>query len=109
VVEGTPPTGYGAADDQNINLTGNQTVNLTFTDPRLHKVIVLVCHEGSNTLYSSTDNVTFDGDTKTSISSVPSALSAKGVTQADLCGIGGASFGGKAHGSYDATVDIASH
>ena len=35
VVETTTPAGYGTADPQCINLSLNETVNLTFVDPRL--------------------------------------------------------------------------
>jgi hypothetical protein len=107
VVETTVPANYSKAPDQSTAITsGGQVVSLTFVDPRLHRVIVLVCHEGTNTL--DPNSITL-GTTKTSIGSVPSALQAKGVTQADLCSLGGAQFGGLAHGNYSVGVAIAAH
>jgi hypothetical protein len=74
-------------------------VNLTFTDPRQHKIIVITCHEGTNTLIGS--SVSLNGGTaKTSIATAPS-----GVTQAQLCNLGGASFGGLGHGGGK-TLDV---
>jgi hypothetical protein len=110
VVETTGVPGYDMAPDQALELTAAATVTLNFRNPRPHRVIVIVCHEGTNTLAQS--NVTRnDADPKTTIGSVPSALDDKGVTEADLCGIGGASYGGISghplNDQYD--VDIASN
>jgi len=98
VVETKGVTGYDDAAPQNVTIGlgstpgQGQTVNLTFTDPRQHKVIVITCHQGTNTLVGS--SVSLNGGTaKTSISSAPS-----GLTQAQLCNLGGASFGNLGHG-----------
>jgi uncharacterized surface anchored protein len=98
VVETKGVSGYDTADPQNVTIGlgsspgQGQTVNLTFTDPRQHKIIVITCHEGTNTLVGS--SVSLNGGTaKTSITTAPS-----GVTQAQLCNLGGASFGGLGHG-----------
>ena len=107
VVESTTPTGYTTAADQNVIISsGSPTVSLTFVDPQTHRAIVLVCHEGTNKLYSVQVN---GGTDKASIGSVPTALANKGVTEADLCGIGGASFGGLPHGDKTLTAKIAAH
>jgi hypothetical protein len=106
VVETTTPAGYNTASDQHVTLGLNGSASLTFTDPRLHRVIVLVCHEGTNTLTSSTNNVSLDGAQATSLSSVPAALAAKGVTEQDLCSLGGAQFNDKDHGTYNGSVTI---
>ena len=51
VVETGPVPGYATAPPQHVVLdTGGETVGLTFVDPRKHRVIVLVCHQGTNTL-----------------------------------------------------------
>jgi len=63
---------------------------------------VLTCHEGTDTLLSS--EVTVDGVTKSSLSAAPA-----GLTAAELCSLGGASFGGKGHGPLSAGIDIAGH
>jgi hypothetical protein len=78
--------GLGTAPGQ------GQTISLTFVDPRQHKVIVITCHEGTDTLIGS--SVSLNGGTaKTSIPTPPT-----GITQAQLCNLGGASFGGLGHG-----------
>ena len=109
VVETAAPTGYSAAAPQKVTIglgttpgTG-QTVQLTFTNPRTHKVIVLVCHEGTNTLAPSavTRN---DANSKTSLSGT--GLSAQ--AQADLCALGGASYDGLGHGAQDFDVNVGS-
>ena len=108
VVETTVPANHAKAPDQTTAITsGGQVVSLTFRDPRLHRLIVVTCHEGTNTLVGS--SVTLNGTTKSSISAVPSGLVAKGVTQADLCGLGGAQFGGLGHGTFGPSVTIAGH
>jgi hypothetical protein len=105
VVETKGVSGYDTADPQNVTIGlgsspgQGQTVNLTFTDPRQHKIIVITCHEGTNTLVGS--SVSLNGGTaKTSIATVPS-----GVTEAQLCNLGGASFGGLDHGGGK-TLDV---
>jgi hypothetical protein len=106
-VETQGVTGYDTAAPQHATIglgsasgTG-QTINLTFIDPRQHKIIVITCHEGTNTLVGS--SVTFNGSTKTSITTPPA-----GITQAQLCALGGASYGGLSHGTYPGSVTIPS-
>jgi hypothetical protein len=108
VVETTVPANHSKAPDQNVSIqSGGQVVGLTFSDPRLHRVLAFVCHEGTNTLHGS--SVTLGGVTKPTITAVPPALAAKGVTEADLCGLGGAQFGGLAHGVFAPSVTIPAH
>ena len=105
VVETTTPAGHATVPDQPVNVTAaNPTITLNLSDPRLHKVITLVCHEGSNTLFAV--DVANGTSTLKSIGSVPAALSAKNVTQADLCGIGGAAFGGLGHNNKTLVVEL---
>ena len=103
VVETTTPSGYATAPPQKVTLAAGETVSLTFTDPRLHKVIVIVCHEVTNTFAPS--NVTLGGTSKTSLSSAPAF-----ATQQQLCGLNGSSatFGGLGHGNQSVTVDVGS-
>ena len=103
VVETTTPAGYGTAADQHVNLaTGGQTVSLTFVDPRHFKVIVLVCKEGSNELYAS--NVRFDGSaTPTTNNSLGDSTT---PTEAQLCGLGGATLSGVTAGNHSAAIVI---
>jgi hypothetical protein len=83
------------------------------TDPRLHRYIVLVCHEGTDSLYASTvdgdGDLNTTGDQKTSLGSVPAGLAGKGVTAAELCDLGGAQFGGLGHGNRTPKIVIGSH
>jgi hypothetical protein len=105
VVEDTSslPSGYSGADDQYADLTaGGSSVSLSFVNPRTHRVIVIVCHEGTDSLDSS--EVTLGTDTKSSVSDAPT-----GFTEKDLCDIGGASFGGLDHGTHAPSVDIPTH
>lgn len=52
VVESTTPSGYDTANPQCVEVTitaGGFNVTLTFIDVEQHKVIVIVCHEGTGT------------------------------------------------------------
>jgi hypothetical protein len=108
VVETKAPAGHFLADPQPATVElgsapgEGDTVELTFTDPRAHKVIVLTCHEGTDTLLSS--EVTIGGVTKSTLAAPPA-----GMTEAQLCSLGGAAFGGKPHGPLSAAVNIAGH
>jgi hypothetical protein len=70
-------------------------------NPREHVVIVLVCHEGTNTLAAS--DVVNGGDSGTTLASPPA-----GLTEAQLCGLGGARFEDQPHGDKTLVVDVGS-
>ena len=99
VVETTTPAGHDTAVPQSVTLVGGTNVNLAFVDPRDFKVIVLVCKEADNSLYSST--VTVDGVEKSSLGAAPS-----GLTNSQLCSLGGAAYDDKSHGSHPANVTL---
>jgi len=102
VVETTGVPNHDLAPDQNITVGAGQTVGpLTFVNPRQHVIIVLVCHEGTNTLAPS--DVTNGGDSGTTLATPPD-----GLTEAQLCALSGARFGGKPHGPKDLTVNVGS-
>jgi hypothetical protein len=109
--EGSVPAGYAKDPSfpKTVAITSNTTTTVNAVNPRLHRVIVLVCHDGTNELDSF--NVDLGADTKASISGVPSSVSGKtpAVTEAELCALGGASFGGLAHGDKAVTVHVDSH
>lgn len=84
-----------------------ETVTVNLENPRKHRVIVLVCHEGTDTLDSF--NIENGTSTKASLEDVPAALDTLGVTDADLCGLGGASFGGLPHGDKAFTAHLDGH
>jgi hypothetical protein len=103
----TPNSHYVKADDQAITVgLGNapgvgDTVSKSFVDERKHRVVVVVCHEGSDTLFSR--DVTVDGTTKQSIA----AGSLSAAAQKALCDTGGASFGDiSGHGHVTPDVDL---
>jgi hypothetical protein len=105
IVESNVPSGYTAADPQQVIVTGGgeTETGFTFVNERTHKVIVIVCHEGTDTLAPS--DVT-NGDpavTETTIGTAPA-----GVDEEALCGIEQGAFGGKAHGEKQLTVDVGS-
>lgn len=67
-----------------------------FVNSQLFKVIVITCNDSVDpeVLVDSTVRLPASGGTqKQTITGVPAHLAAKGVTQADLCAINGASYG----------------
>ena len=77
IVETDAPDGYDVADPKPITIGVGQeeahvgaAVGELFVDARQHRVVVIVCHEGSDTLFSR--DVEVDGDTKPSIGSAHS-------------------------------------
>lgn len=102
-VESTIPPEYSGADPQCFEVTitaGGDTIDLTFVNDRLHKVIVIVCHEGTDTLAESDVD---DGDeTFTTIGS----SDVSDDEEAFLCGLDG--FEHEPHGEKDVTVDVGS-
>jgi hypothetical protein len=102
VVETTGVPNHDPAPDQNITVGAGQTVGpLTFINPREHVVIVLVCHQGTNTLAAS--DVVNGGDSGTTLASPPA-----GLTEAQLCALGGARFEDQPHGDKTLVVDVGS-
>lgn len=105
----TLPSGYlkDPTFPKQVTITSGGLETKVATNPRAHRVVVLVCHEGTNSLLST--NVLNNASNKSSISGVPAHLAAKNVTPEDLCNIGGASFGGLGHGDSTSTASIANH
>ena len=106
-VETSPLDGYAAADPNNacgeLAIGANASLDLgTFVNEQEHTIIVLVCHDATDTLAPS--DVTIGTDTKTSLAA--GILSEE--AQAALCDLGGATFGGLLHGDTDVTVDVGS-
>jgi Prealbumin-like fold domain len=96
VVETTGVPGHDLAADQNVIIGAGGTVSLEFVDPRQFTIIVLVCKESDNSLYSST--VTVDGVAKTSLGNA-------GANDT-RCAIGGARYEDKLKGDHPANVNI---
>ena len=109
---GGTPVGVSAASGRGWSFTltsgsvSNGGFSFDFGNAPEHRVIVLTCHQTANTLVGS--SVTIGSETKTSATAPSAALVAKGVTQEDLCTMGGASFDNKPHGSQSAPVVIPS-
>jgi hypothetical protein len=88
------PAGYANSNlVQSVDVTLRTDINtgdldtLNFVNDRLFKVITFVCREGTtNSLYSGTATL---GTSQSTMTTVPQALAAKGVTAADLCGLPG--------------------
>jgi hypothetical protein len=85
VVETVTPANHDTAADQyaDVQLGGQagqgQTLNFTFIDPRLHRVIVLVCHQGTDSLVGA--KVKLNGsDEKTTNTTNANATALCGVT-----------------------------
>jgi hypothetical protein len=100
VVETTTPAGYVTAADQQVTVGAGGTVSLTFTNPRKFKVIVIVCQQSNNSLHAST--VTVDGVEKSSLATGGGGT----LTDAQVCGLGGASYSDLQKGSHTGSVNI---
>lgn len=105
VVETTTPSGYATADEQLTAVSSTTpTVSLTFVDPRLFKVIVLVCKQSDDSLYSS--NVTLPSGSASAADTRKSLGASTSPSAAALCGLGGAAFSGLQKGVKQVAVDI---
>jgi uncharacterized surface anchored protein len=109
VSEGALPMGYSADPDfpVTVQVTSNQVTEVEAENPRQHKIITIVCHEGNFELHSS--NATLGSTTVATMSAVPSALQAKTVTEQDLCGITVGTFDHQSHGTKAVSVAIGTH
>ena len=105
VVETAGVNGYALAPDQPATVAAGATVSLTITDPRLFKVIVVVCRKSDNTAYPST--VTFDAGPTGQITLSSAQLAAAGINEAALCGVtAGALHDNVQKGSHSANIQI---
>ena len=117
VNETTVPPGHDAAAPQCFSIglgssagTG-QTVNLgSFTNPRKHRIVVLVCHEGTDTLFQSSVRLEGATDAQDVTKNSLAAGSLTAAQQKVLCDTGGASFGNlSGHDDRSLTVDMPTH
>ena len=105
VVETTTPSGYDPAAPVSVTLAlgDNRTIG-PIVDRRRFKTIVIVCREGTNTLYSSA--ISINSDTR------PNSLRAtdlpSNVDEAALCGVTRGAKGGlnKSATAHDADITI---
>ena len=80
------PSGYSAdpsLPDSSVTVTANTATTLDLSNPRLFKVITIVCQQSGGTLYPSSISV----DSGTATTSLSSADLPAGVTEAQICGI----------------------
>jgi hypothetical protein len=100
IVETTTPTGYATADPQCVHVVatdGGQTFGLAFVDPQLHKVIVIVCHEGQNGGLAPSDVTDGSPPNAAKVSIGASDLTGTSITESELCALDGASYSGLSH------------
>jgi hypothetical protein len=96
IQEKVAPTGYALdTDTETVDITTSNPSNAdgtagdvipTFVNPQLFRIIVITCNDSDDTLVDST--VVIDGVTYQTITTPPA-----GLTEAQTCGIGGASKG----------------
>ena len=108
IVETTPKSGYAAAADQRLTVTAGSSATKTFVDPRQFHVITIVCQDSDSSLHQS--DVTLDGTTTSSLDAngltTFNTDHTTSLTQAQLCSLGGASFGPKQAGTHNGSVVI---
>ncbi len=112
ITETSPPPGYaGDPNSQTVELTVANPSNTTnppvFVNEQLFKVIVITCNDSVNPEELVDSTVMLNGEQKETITEVPADLALKGVTEADLCAIGGASYGDlPANPNLGATIEL---
>jgi hypothetical protein len=102
------PDGYAKSSDMPKFITvalGDEDSDhvYTVTDPRKFKVITLVCVKSTDQLYGS--SVTYDsGSAQTSLKH--NATLPDGVSESELCGLGGATHDNVGTGSHSSSISI---
>ncbi len=112
VVEDSAPDGYEGDDPIRVDLAAGGSPEITFENPRLHKVILLVCHMGTNDLAPSDwdlgDSLGAEAITTMGPSELTTLANLLSVDeddlQAALCGLEG--FEDLSHGTHEFVVDI---
>jgi hypothetical protein len=109
--ETAAPAGYQPDPDTvTVELTLENPSNVLsapiFVNVQQFKLIVITCNQASNDLVVSA--VTLNGTTLDTIGAVPASLLGKtpATTQAEICNIGGASYGNLNAGTYGPSVVI---
>ena len=103
-IDETPPSGYAKdpAFPKNITIVRGQTLQVSATDPRQFKAIVIVCREHDSKLYSS--SITINGTSAgNSLGTAPA-----GITESTLCGLTAGARSGllKSASPHSASVTI---
>jgi hypothetical protein len=100
------PDGYTSVGPIRVEVEAGKTLALPVKNPRKHRVIVIVCHEGDDSLFAS--EVVRGTESHDSLGEVPGALVGK-VTEAQLCSLGGAQFNGLTHADHSFTAKLEAH
>ena len=110
IAETQAPAGYQKDDTiHTVELTianpSNAASPPTFVNVRLFRLIVLTCNQATNELVKSQADVTINGQV-VSKDTLAAGDNLGGLTQAQLCGIGGARYGDLRAGTYQGSVQI---
>jgi hypothetical protein len=104
-IDETPPTGYAkdASFPQDITVSRGTATNVSATDAKLFKVIVLVCQKTDDSLYAS--KVSFDGAALPGSNNSPTSV-ATGIDETKLCQLSGTYVHDDAQRNHNHTATI---
>jgi Prealbumin-like fold domain len=104
-IDETPPTGYAkdSAFPKNITVTNGTATNVSATDAKLFKVIVLVCQKTDGQLYAS--KASFDGAALPASANTPTAVDAA-IDETKLCQLSGTYVHDNAQRNHDHTATV---
>jgi hypothetical protein len=104
-IDETPPTGYAkdASFPQDITVSRGTATNVSATDAKLFKVIVLVCQKTDDSLYAS--KVSFDGAVLPGSNNSPTSV-ATGIDETKLCQLSGTYVHDDAQRNHNHTATI---
>jgi hypothetical protein len=109
-IDEVPPAGYAkdASFPKTISISNGGTTNVSATDPRQFKVVVLVCKQADNTLYPSAVSINSSsaGNSLSAAGAAGAGLSA--ADQTALCGLSDGARGGltRAANPHGASITI---
>jgi Prealbumin-like fold domain len=104
-IDEAPPTGYAkdAAFPKDITVTNGTATNVSATDAKQFKVIVLVCQKTDDSLYAS--KVSFDADGLPASANTPTSVDAS-IDETKLCQLSGTYVHDNAQRNHDHTATI---
>jgi hypothetical protein len=105
-IDEAPPTGYAkdSSFPKDITVTNGNATNVSATDAKEFKVIVLVCQKSDDSLYAS--KVAFDGDALPASVNSPTATGDAAVDETKLCQLSGTYVHDNAQRNHDHTATI---
>jgi hypothetical protein len=104
-IDETPPAGYAkdSSFPKTITVTNGTATTVNATDPKLFKVIVLVCQKTDDSLYAS--KASFDGDALPASANTPTSVDAA-IDETKLCQLSGTYVHDDAQRNHDHTATI---